>query len=205
MALSGGLAITNQLTSARVHVDMFFEPSVGISAKKLDKLGMDIRSFREPLHRSIKQVVIPSIRENFDVGGRPAWSPLEFLTSERRTKEGYGAEGPILVRTGTLRKVATQLNIWTIGREVAMVTDLPDKAWYGKVHQAGATFSVGGGSFAATPTQFLTWQGKKMGQKDKAQGKIPARPFIMVQNSDIPKIELVFQLWLGERIKAAGL
>jgi len=203
MGVATGLAITNGLTSRRVHVDMFFEPSVGISAKKLDKLGMDIRSFREPLHEAVKTVMIPSIKKNFVVGGRPKWEGLAPTTVKRRTKEGYGGVKPILVRSGTLKRVAGQINIWTIGREVAMVTDLPDKAWYGKVHQAGN---------AGSPREEVYHypQGHRgpavaTGETIGGDGEIPARPFIMVQTSDIPRIERVFDKWLGRKIRLAGL
>lgn len=70
-----GLILTPNLGQGQVRsVQMFFTPSMGIMARRVDKLGLDIRSFREPLKRAIRNVVIPSIAENFAVGGRPSWS-----------------------------------------------------------------------------------------------------------------------------------
>src|SRR5690348_15723687 len=88
--------------------------------------------------------MIPSIRRNFDAGGRPRWTPLSENTIAARAAAGFGPK-PILVRTGLLRRTMGQQNIWTVDREKAYIQDLPDKIWYGKVHQAGATFRAGSG------------------------------------------------------------
>jgi phage gpG-like protein len=196
---AGGLQINQSLMVHQVSIDMHFEPSVGLLARRLDKLGLDIRSFREPLEQAVRHVIIPSIRKNFDYEGRPKWTALSGATIERRMIEGYGP-GPILARSGNLRGVATQLSIWTIDREKALVTDIPSSAWYGKVHQAGATFSFSSGAGAG-----VKYLGRVVGGASGGQGKIPARPFLMIQDQDIPKIERVFDRWLGERIRAAGL
>lgn len=119
----------------RIDIDMQFRfhPSVGLSARRLDRLGLDIRSMREPLKRSIQQVLAPSFRKNFEVGGRPeSWEPLSDFAVEMR-----GSSEPILVRSGLLKRTIQQLNIWTIDREKAALLDLPNKVWYGKLQQAG--------------------------------------------------------------------
>lgn len=76
--------------------------------------------------------MIPSIRRNFDEEGRPPWEELSWDTAYQR-----GEEHPILNRTGKLKRRATQLARWTIGRHTASFRDLPQDVWYGKVHQAG--------------------------------------------------------------------
>lgn len=129
-----GLSSTNFLGAGLAFIK--FEPSLGIAATRINKLGMDIRSFREPLTRAIKQVMMPSIRTNFDVSGRPAWEPLSEATWDMRAKMGYTG-GDILLLTGNLRQVSSQFNIWTITTTSATIRDLPQKIWYGKVHQAG--------------------------------------------------------------------
>lgn len=152
-----------------------FKPSIGITARHIDKLGADIRSFREPLKRSIQQVLAPSFRTNFEAGGRPEkWAPLSEFAVEMR-----GNDRPILVRSGRLKKTIQQFNIWTVDREKAAILDLPQKIWYGKIHQAG--------------------YGKR-GTGQSAAAGIPARPFVMIQEEDFPKIERVFELWLAERV-----
>jgi len=158
-----------------------FRPSIGIMAKNVDKLGLDIRSFREPLSRSIKEVLIPSFRKNFDVGGRPKWQPLAEATIERRQEEGFAA-GPTLVRTGKLRRTMGQFNIWTVDREKAALLDLPDSVWYGKIQQGGYGF--------------------KGSARRGTSAAVPARPFAVLQSpKDYDDIERVFQKWLDERIE----
>lgn len=100
-------------------------------------LGLDIRSFREPLKRSIQQVVAPSIQENFDVGGRPQWEPLADKTLEDKARLGYPPD--TLVRTGKLRRVAGQLNAWTLTSDDATMTQLSGVD-YGEFHQDGTRF-----------------------------------------------------------------
>ena len=194
----GGLILDPVLTRARVSsIDVDVEPSVGILAKKVDKLGLDIRSFKEPLTRAVKKVMIPSIRTNFLKSGRPRWEDLAERTWE--TKNGHG----ILRETDTLMKEMGYLKIWTIDEEKALIADLPEKIWYGKVHQAGfggwrekvsvVNIGTGAASNATTLHSGLSW------------GEIPARPFIMMQKEDEEAIEEVFDEWLGERIHRAGL
>lgn len=200
MATVSGLSIAPGLMAHRVSIEMNFEPSIGISAKKIDKLGLDIRSFREPLKRSIQKVMIPSIRMNFDTGGRPPWEPLHEFTIYRK-----GGNTQPLIRTGALRRVATQLNIWTITPTMALVADLPQKVWYGKVHQGG----YGGGA----TKQVVRVKNISTGAFEEFEeaggeagsGSIPARPFIVIQPEDVIEIEMVFGEWLDERIAAAGL
>jgi len=116
-----------------IDMDFTFRPSLGISARRLDRLGLSIRSMREPLKRSIQQVLAPSFRKNFDVGGRPdAWAPLADFTIEQR-----GNAGPILERSRLLKRTIQQLNIWHIDTQKAALLDLPPKIWYGKLQQAG--------------------------------------------------------------------
>jgi phage gpG-like protein len=119
----------------RLDVDLqfAFRPSLGISARRLDRLGLDIRSMREPLKRSIQQVLAPSFKKNFEVGGRPVpWEPLADFTVEQR-----GNADPVLVRSGLLKRTIQQLNIWHIDMHKAALLDLPPKIWYGKLQQAG--------------------------------------------------------------------
>jgi phage gpG-like protein len=155
-----------------------FKPSIGLSARRIDKLGLEIKSFREPLSRSIKQVLAPSFKRNFQVGGRPdKWEPLAEETVKFRARDGFGPL-PILVRTGLLRKTIQQFNIWNVNETQAAITDLPEKIWYGKVQQAGLV----------------------KGGKSAAAGNVPAREFVLIQGEDYDKIEKVFSDWFAERM-----
>lgn len=192
--LSNGLIITPALMQHQVSIDLNFEPSVGILARKVDKLGASIRSFKEPLKRAVKDVMIPSIRRNFDEGGRPAWEPLAPATIENR-----GGDTAPLVRTGLLRRTMGYINIWHIDGEKAMITDLPDSIWYGKVHQAG----MGATREVVRIKNPLT--GKYTESVSGNIAGIPARPFVVMQDEDVDDIEEIFDDWIDERVRAAGL
>lgn len=204
-------------------------PSVGLVAKDIERLGLDIRSFKEPMSVAVKTVIIPSIRKNFDSGGRPAWEPL----AEGTIKHRGGAAWPILQVTGKLRKRATQFSIWDIGPTTATIRSLPADVFYGAFHQAGAE-GGGGGNLQAELKKYragspralnvlkpyLAAAQKELGANapsgriyNRAVGllieadqswSLPARPFIMWQDSDIPKIEAIFSAWMQERATRVG-
>lgn len=158
-------------------LDFDFSPSPTILANQFDTLGVNVKSFREPLARSIREVMVPSIKTNFAVGGRPAWLDLMPVTVSRRASQGYGPT-PILVRTGKLKKVAGQQNLWTIDGPggTAAITNLPEGVWYGAVQQAGAETEWGG---------------------------IVARPWAVIQEEDMTEIEDIFLDWIDTRIESA--
>jgi phage gpG-like protein len=110
---------------ANIGFDLTFIPPLAFLERDLRAIGADIRSFREPLTRAIKEVMAPSIGTNFEVGGRPPWEPLSEGTLAVRDDGGQ-----ILDRTGTLKAAAQQLN----------VDNLPETAWYGVIHQNGGGF-----------------------------------------------------------------
>lgn len=191
-SVNAGLRLRSDLTPLIVpYVE--WEPSVGIAAGRINKLGADIRSFREPLSAAVKEVVIPSIRTNFDVGGRPAWEPLDQDTLKKRSVAGQG-EGP-LNRTGALKRGASQFNNWRITTTTAVMTNIPDRVWYGRIHQAGAERGASGG---------WVQKGLKMvyeGQmSDEGGWSLPARPFVMLQEEDEVKIFEIFNAWLESRV-----
>lgn len=94
---------------------------------------VDIRSLREPLQRSIRQVAAPAFAENFSVGGRPSWTPLASST-EAQKKQG----DQVLTRSGKLKRIASSVNLWTIdgSQGTATAENLQD-ADYGFFHQDG--------------------------------------------------------------------
>lgn len=212
MATATGLKIRGGVTPNMLPMTILFSPTVVIAAGRVDKLGADIRSFHEPLLRSVREVMVPSIRENFNTGGRPGWEPLSEATLEVRSNYKNPNTDP-LVWTGTLRRVASQINIWTITKYSAMVVDLPEKVWYGKIHQAGYG---GSGTSKKVATLKKLGVGKaggiggsqgfahfEKGGGSRSISEIPARPFIMLQPEDVEAIHEVFINWLGERAKKA--
>lgn len=194
-------------------------PSLGLVAKDVDKLALDIENTRVPITRSIVQVMIPSIQKNFDNEGRPPWEALADYTKKVR-----GDSGPILNRTGKLKRGVTKLHIWRIGNDSATIVELPGEIWYGAVHQSG----YGGmGALIGLARKRL---GAKASQrrvndlamrmldatmlaieKDKSRPRvrkggtdIPQRRFLMFQEDDVDDILQVFAEWLEDEAKKVG-
>lgn len=181
------------LTSGEMHhitTRIDFQPSPLLYAGKLDRFAADIRSFREILRQCVKDIVIPSIQRNFDAGGRPKWVPLAHATVVQK----HGNTKP-LKRSGTLQRNMGFMSIWTFTRTEAFIADLPDRIWYGKVHQAGA-----GGAFEHFYDPVIR---RHVNLGDT--GAIPARPFVMIQPRDRIRIEVAFKRWVAMRIKRHGL
>ncbi len=143
-----------------------------IAAKEL---SVDLRSLKEPLRRAVKEVMIPSFRENFDSEGRPSWTPA---------KRNYGHS--LLNDTGKLKNATQLLAIWDFDREHAKLnpSSLESRVGPKIVHQTGAVRKI------ANPKG-----------KGKGVHRIPARPFIMMQNEDQEKIAEIFDKYLQERVQ----
>ena len=179
-----------------IQLGFTFSPTVGIIAGRIDKLGLDIRSFREPLKRAIQQVVIPSIRTNFDVGGRPTWTPLSDVTIRWRREKGISGSEP-LVATGALRRNMGFFSLWDVNAERAVLKELPERIWYGAIHQSGIGIAAKGRTLANIVDDARS--GKTTGRKVG----IPARPFVVLQEEDGDAIQQVFADWMQERIDRA--
>lgn len=206
-SVMGKLTMTGGVTGNMVPFSMTFSPTLVIAAGRINKLEMDIRSFHEPLLRSVRDVLTVSIRENFNVGGRPAWEPLSEATMNIRAAYGFDSASP-LVWTGNLRRVASQINIWTITQSYAVIADLPAVVWYGKIHQAGFDGSGGGKKvkLGITPGERGRNLRKLVGNASSGQrpvSPIPARQFVVLQPEDEDNITNIFIKWLGERVMHA--
>jgi phage gpG-like protein len=202
-----------------------FAPSIGILARDIDKMGVDIRSFREPLRRAIKEVMIPSFKKNFQQGGRPdPWEPLADATLQIRQRLHGRSGGAILIRTGNLMRNMGYTTMWNISSESASIQQLPDRVWYGAIHQGGFGTMK---SRTAAVVKAAAKQGKRLspgdaaravnasidaqirramqtGTKVKTAPMIPARPFVLIQDEDEDNIVRVFEDWMDERLARAG-
>lgn len=175
-----------------------FSPTIGIVAARIDTLGAKITSFEEPLRKAIRDVIIPSIQVNFDVGGRPSWAPLSDATQEIRTMMGEVMSIRPLVKTSALKNTMAQEDIWTVNSGMAILPSLPENVWYGNIHQGGyegreSRTSAGGGYIKSR----ADWN------KQKSVSAIPERPFAVLQPKDEDDISDIFVEWLGEKIEEA--
>jgi phage gpG-like protein len=202
--------LSNKLRVASLYNFGFdFNPSVAVTAKNFDKLEIDIRSFREPLKRSIQTVIAPSIGKNFLSGGRTTqWEALNDNTLPVKNNAGskFPVEDPLL-RSGLLMKTMQQLNIWTITTVDAQIESLPGKIWYGNLHQGGVGSAPTSAAKASGGTRegFLSMIDNVLagGGGEGGRGQyLPARPFAMVQTEDLNAIVDVFEIWMNERIVA---
>lgn len=203
-SVRGGLTVGDEVLAFNVgHADP--SQTAAILARDIDKLRVDIRSFKVPLKRSIQQVIAPSFQTNFDVGGRPPWEPWSEFTPEIKRRTGRPVR-KLMIQSGKLRRVSGQLNLWDISRTEAFLSDLPSRVWYGRLQQLGYE-GVATVNDEPVPTatgeelaEFaLREDTVKFGAPD-----IPARPFLVFQDEDVDKIERVFVFWLSERMAQAG-
>jgi phage gpG-like protein len=168
-------------------LDFEFQPSIGILANRMAAFGATFDNLREPLVKSVQKVMIPSFRANFAAEGRPSWTPLSDVTVKRRG----GETGPILRRTGRLERDATQTKIWKFTNTAASIQTWPESSWYGVLHQGG--YGSAGKATVAKQTS-----------KGAAAFVIPARPFIMFQEEDVPKIQEIFAEWMTKKALEYG-
>jgi phage gpG-like protein len=163
-------------------LDIDFEPSPIIVAGQFYKFGLDIRSFRVPLERSVRDVLSPTIRQNFEAGGRPPWTPLANLTIEAKARKGAGSPSSPLMLTGQLARVAGQLNFWSVDGPLG-------QAYISQAKLAGVEYGIYH-NFGFTTSKGVT---------------VPAREWALFQPGDADAVENVFWVWLLERVIASGL
>lgn len=155
--------------------DFTFDGGLESAKQAARELSVDLRSLKEPLKRAVKEVMIPSFRQNFDSEGRPSWTPAA---------RNYGHS--LLNDTGRLRNATGLLAIWDFDREHAKLnpTSLASRVGAKIVHQTGVTRRSGG-----------------LGKTSSGIHTIPARPFIMMQFEDEEKIQRIFEEYLRERVE----
>jgi phage gpG-like protein len=161
---------------------VFMFPSANFLQGALNSWSGEMRSFREPLNQSVREVVIPRVRDNFaseSEAGNP-WVPLAEATPFMPYRVAHGMEGrsdSILKVTGRLQRAVTSVGIWRfdgIGG-MAFVSEI-GSAPYAEVHQQGAVN-----------------RGLKGGLSN-----IPARPFLSVNQEDVDRMETIFQDWVSD-------
>jgi phage gpG-like protein len=197
--MAGAPTIKQLQSSVRTGVTFTTEfiPPLGIVAAHLDTLGVLVSSLEEPLHKAVREVVIPSIQTNFDVGGRPAWPPLSDGTLEIRQHLGVEGGG-ILVLSGSLRSAMGDEGSWQFSNDSASLS-IPDSVWYGNIHQQGYGGKGGGRSAAGKTFKEIV----RAAQAVQPVSAIPQRPFAVLQAEDEAAIHEIFMEWLGEKIEEA--
>jgi len=208
-AIYGGLQLQRVLLAG-----WQLQPSIGIVAKDVDRLGLQFQDFSEPITEAIMYMQ-ESIRKNFEEEGRPdRWAPLHEYTVKVRGGNAH----PILRRSGRLEEAATSFSIWKITPTSASIQSLPEHVWYGALHQNGfgslrdvARNLVSSVGKPLTPTninkvlkQLESGKLHPTNQRRATQIVIPARPFIMFQEEDVEAIQEIFIAWMERRVSEVG-
>ncbi len=108
----------------------------GIGANRLSHdvfiMASKLGNMKEPLNKSIDDVIIQSIALNFAFGGRPRWKKLSYeRLMARRSMD------PILIDTTKLVQAATSKMIWRVTNTEASMDFLDSRVPYAKYHQEG--------------------------------------------------------------------
>lgn len=141
---------------------------------------------RSLFERFRDEVIIPSIRTNFERSGRPRWEPLSADTIAWRLRSsgfsagrnavlaiaGGGGMAP-LIHTGKLSRAATAKARFTIRENQMTYGSWPETVWYGIVHDSAEI---------------------------SARARIPQRQFVMFQPEDIEQITEITIEWVEDRV-----
>jgi phage gpG-like protein len=118
-------------------IDIDVTPKPAIIVGGFYRAANAFTSFKDPIEQAIKEVILPSINNNFESEGIPPWEPLTDATYARRENPGM----PILQQTGRLKNVATSIKPWTINNnEAFLLSNNLGEAFYGAIHESGARF-----------------------------------------------------------------
>lgn len=124
-------------------IDYSWEPEPSVLAGGFDLAADRMEQMRNAFTRTLHEVLIPDFEKNFDTqGGTEAWQPLSPYTLLRREDQGYGP-GPMLVRTGELKRWALDPDVWIIQDDQMSATVPPvygdDGGEYGSFTQTGTS------------------------------------------------------------------
>lgn len=110
--------------------DFGFDSSPIQVAADLIGFAGDLENMQGALEKIVTEVAIPSIRKNFEVGGRPAWPPLAEATIDQKSNPNP------LFRSGTMYSNAQNRSAWDITNSEATL-DGSRVTEYAAYHQTG--------------------------------------------------------------------
>ena len=118
----------------KISIGEGFYPQAIATANAIDQIERSFHDFHEPLVQSLREVIITSVRTNFNVEGRPAWQELAESTVRKR-----GTSHPILTNTGALKSESTNEQNWTVTTDDVSLTGLDSAVPYAAYNQAGTS------------------------------------------------------------------
>ncbi|MCL2872905.1 MAG: phage virion morphogenesis protein [Betaproteobacteria bacterium] len=185
------------------------DEAVASMLQRLATVGKDAA----PLMGNLSEIMLSGVQKNFLAGGRPAWVPLAPITVKRRG----GAATPILRQPGSDQLYHSLAP--SHGSSFAQVsTNKP----YARIQNDGGTISFAPRSGTVRlrtdrKGNLLRQDGSNLARFAKGSHKrvserrwtnstgwsvtIPARPFMVLQESDWVQIRGAISNWLGEAAK----
>ncbi len=159
---------------------------IGVLKKDFQDLAHDLAStsnLRSAFEDIRDEVMIPSIRKNFEVGGRPRWEPLSLVTFQREggggreafieTSAGFTTGRKPLTKSGQMKRAATAKARFHIKSNEMVYGRWPEKRWFGPVHNLPDL---------------------------SERAKIPNRPFTLIQPEDKEHITEVMMRWYEKQV-----
>lgn len=137
-----------------------------------------------PFYKQVAQLVRSSVLENFEVGGRPKWTPLKAATIKRKR-----GKTSILVDKGILKGVTAQADA-----KSARVGVQPAAKAYAAINQFGGTINhPGGTAYFPKKDGEIVFVSNARARPSMPRTKphritIPARPYLVLQDEDIQLI-----------------
>lgn len=213
-------AVQSGLSIPAIEIDprLNFVQGAFLFASDIDKMGMAFKTWKKPLSEARDAVVIPSVRKNFSAEGRPKWQPLAARTIANRMYMGY-PRGPILERSGRLRKAATRKNIWelvsAVGRDgydmlSLRTTFLDGLVPYAEFHQMGAgvrrgrKFGTMKGNISASGSfsgfKFQSEKARAELGQDTRTFRLAPRPFIQLTLDEEVEIYGIFFNYMSDQV-----
>ena len=178
----GGMAGRETTSKLGFSSDITFSPSLILASKGIMDAAA-AKDLKGPLWSAINNIIIPSLEKHFNSEGRPVKrDKLSGHTVKMRKEKGFAA-GPILQRTGKLKKTALAKARWSVdgNRGSAIYGNFPKTMRYANTMQGG----IGGKKFDAY----------------SQAAHIPARPFAVMQEQDFDDITKLFETHMLSKLE----
>lgn len=131
--------------------------------------GYKARDLRDPLRKSMDDVVIPAVKEQIGSQGSRSGQPYESLNADYEVEKvaAVGFAEPILVRSGEMLKTLTNDTAYRVFRDHARYSP---SSGYAHWHQTGGY----------------------------VEGRPPQRVILNLMPEDYEHIQSIFEAWLAE-------
>lgn len=137
--------------------------------------GYKVRDARDPFARIAYELILLGIETQFVTEGMRSggWMPLALRTRQERAHEGFGPAHPILERTGAMKEDLTAIDAFRITREHL--------------------------EYSPRDTRQIAEHGKTYAHYHQEEsGRTPARPWLIITDSDEEYMEHIFENWLDD-------